>query len=51
VYCHVGKGVVDVTLDAFFPFDPLPLKKCRVYVEGLFQKWNSCEEDDVDGEY
>lgn len=40
----------EMTLDAFFPFDPLPLKSTGTYIDGLFKQWETCEivnEDEV----
>ena len=47
MYCFVGgKEAEEVTLDAFFPFDPLPLKKTVVFVENAFQEWCGCDAPD-----
>jgi hypothetical protein len=33
------------TLDAFFPFDPLHLRKSREFVDSLYQVWESVDDD------
>ena len=58
MYCYgyihpqIGQGSVKAqrmtqeSLDAFFPFDPLPLKRTGVTIDPLYQVWESLDDED-----
>ena len=35
-------------IDAYFPFDPIYLPKCKVYIQELYQEWDGNDQEEYE---
>jgi RNA polymerase I-specific transcription initiation factor RRN3 len=41
---------IPARIDAYYPFDPLPMPKCKLIVEHIFQEWEGNDDEISDHE-